>query len=190
MTVNLNTTQVFFPPSSASLCFQLQPEGTKAVPDWTSLFSCPFQKFLEKLKSSQASARTRLAELPPWGNAFAENKDGQCCTYCCGCCISYSRQLLLLLQWLVSLRKGCTLTAEPLNQLLQQNTSLQPDDYFPAVGGFLHLQGVLSKLPALLATLTVWQEHSKAFHLHQPWLQGWATSLTGLHKHHCSRMEL
>lgn len=102
-----------------------------------------------------AGAGTRLAELPPWGNTFAENKDEQCCTYCCGCCIPYSRQLFLLFQCLVSLRKGCTPTAEPLNQLPQQDTSLQPDDYCPAVGDFPHLQGVLSKLPALLAGLTV-----------------------------------
>lgn len=124
-------------------------------------FLSPLQKFLGKLQSSQArvvepaGARTRLAELPPWGNTFAENKDEQCCTYCCGCCIPYSRQLFLLFQCLVSLRKGCTPTAESLNQLPQQDTSLQPDDYCPAVGDFPHLQGVLSKLPALLAGLTV-----------------------------------
>lgn len=38
---------------------------------------------------------------------------------------------------------------------------------FPAVRDFPHLQGVLSKLPELLAKLTVWQEHGKALHLDQ-----------------------
>lgn len=197
MTVDLNTTQVFFP-LHHHFAFSSSQQKALSWAWWNfPVLSSPLSEVPGEATEQPgqccrtAGAGARLAELPPWGNAFAENKHQQCCTCCCGCCIPYSRQLLLLPQWLVSLRKGCTLTAESLNQFPQQDTSLQPHDYFPAVRDFPHLQGGLSKLPALLARLTVWQEHGKTFHLDQPsFLREVAAPLSGLHKNCCSRMEL
>lgn len=124
-------------PHSPSLCVQLQPaEGTKLCLINFPVLSSPLSEVLGEATEQPgqccrtAAARTRLAELPLWGNAFADNKDEHCCTYCCGCCIPYTRQLFLLLQWLVSV------TAESLNQLPQQDTYLQPHDYFPSSKGF------------------------------------------------------
>lgn len=163
-----------------------------------SLFS-PFQEFMGKLQSSQASVVEQLVLGPGLLSCLREAMPLQRIKMSSVVPTVVDAAFLTAGSYsCVSKERLKVLTAEPLNQLPQQDTSLQPDDSFPAVEDFPHLQGVLSKLPALLARLTEWQEHGKAFTCTspapagkwQPWRKGWATPLAGLRKDRCSRAEL
>lgn len=169
MTAALNTTQVFLPLHHHFAFISSQQKALSWA--WWNfpVLSSPLSEVPGEATEQPgqccrtAGARTRLAELPPWGNAFAENKRQQCCTYCCGCCIPYSRQLLLLPQWLVSLRKGCTPNSRIIKSAPTAGHFSPASWLFPAVRDFPHLQGGLSKLPALLARHCVartWQNLS------------------------------